>query len=89
MGVIKLKQSDIENIVKQMVSEQLNPNKESIAHESEMEEQGTLYDDFDTQIQPEELPEPIELGMFTDDDGNYFVVDQRNPNKPRVIASTK
>lgn len=40
--VIKVKQSDIRNIVKQVLSEQ-------------------GYDDIDTQIQPEELPQEPEM----------------------------
>ena len=40
--VIKVKQSDIENIVKQVLSEQ-------------------NFDDFDTTIQPEELPQDPEI----------------------------
>lgn len=79
--IIKLKQSDIENIVKNIIKE--SPE----------------FDDFDTQIGPEELPgandpdmndpelnpedatlenpygEPGEIGVALGKDGKYYVAD--------------
>lgn len=47
--IIKVKQSDIENIVKTVLSEQ-------------------NFDDFDTKIQPEELPQEPDYQSLEDDD---------------------
>jgi len=54
--VIKLKQSDIENIVKNIIKE---------ANE---------FDDFDTQIGPEELPgaDDPDMNSFEDDDESTY-----------------
>lgn len=49
--VIKVKQSDIENIVKQVLSEQ-------------------SFDDFDSKIQPEELPQEPEIDPSEFEDEN-------------------
>lgn len=72
-NVIKLKQSDIEKIVSQVIKEQQE------------------FDDFDTKIQPEELPgaEEHELTLGMDDEGNYYVMSNANGEQPKVIAKTK
>lgn len=72
-NVIKLKQSDIEKIVSQVIKEQQE------------------FDDFDTKIQPEELPggEEYELTLGMDDDGNYYVMSNADGEQPKVIAKTK
>jgi hypothetical protein len=72
-NVIKLKQSDIEKIVSQVIKEQQE------------------FDDFDTKIQPEELPgaEEHELTLGMDDDGNYYVMSNADGEQPKVIAKTK
>jgi hypothetical protein len=72
-NVIKLKQSDIEKIVSQVIKEQQE------------------FDDFDTKIQPEELPgaEEHELTLGMDDDGNYYVMSNADGEQPKVIAKTR
>jgi hypothetical protein len=72
-NIIKLKQSDIEKIVSQVIKEQQE------------------FDDFDTKIQPEELPgaEEHELTLGMDDDGNYYVMSNADGEQPKVIAKTK
>lgn len=54
-------------------------------------EQSSEFDDFDTQIQPEELPgaDAHELTLGMDDDGNYYVIDKAKTETPEVIAKIK
>ena len=49
------------------------------------------FDDFDTKIQPEELPdaEYHELTLGQDDEGNYYVIDNAEGNSPKIVAKTK
>ena len=67
--VIKLKQSDIEQIVNNLV---------------EQHHHGHHYDDFDMEIQPEELPnddlEFFDDKDFQDDRTNFAPKTQRDPN---------
>jgi hypothetical protein len=72
MAVIKLKQRDIENIVKTLVNEQMG------------DAQTPLDGGEDVDNQP-----GIELTMMTDGQGNYFAVDLKDPNNPKVVAQTK
>lgn len=69
--VIKLKQSDIEQIVTNIINEQ-------------------QFDDFDTQIQPEELGDEgqVELMLGQDEEGNYYVM-KNDGGQPEIIAKTK
>jgi hypothetical protein len=75
--IIKLKQSDIEKIV------------ENILKESEG------FDDFDTQIQPEERPgadeheDSVELALGQDDQGNFYVIKNSDQENPEIVLKTK
>jgi hypothetical protein len=73
--VIKIKQSDIEKIVENILKE--NPE----------------FDDFDTKIQPEELPgydeADIELSLGQDEEGNYYVMKNNGENTPEIVLKTK
>ena len=70
--VIKLKQSDVEKIVENIVREA----------------QG--MDDFDTQVQPEELSNSaVELALGQDDEGNFYVMDVDDQDNPKIIFKTK
>lgn len=73
MAVIKLKQKDIEKIVEKLVNEQ-----QMSAGETPLDS----TDDLDNQS-------PVELSMMMDKNGNYYVVDMKNPNNPRIVAQTK
>lgn len=71
--VIKLKESDIQRIVTNVLKEQ-------------------DFDDFDTKIQPEEIPgaeEYTELTLGQDDEGNFYVMKNADSNNPEVLAKTK
>jgi hypothetical protein len=54
------------------------------------------FDDFDTKIQPEELPgadtydeeQEILLQLAQDDEGNYYVIDTEK-GEPQIVAKTK
>jgi hypothetical protein len=48
------------------------------------------FDDFDTQIQPEELPGQDEhmLQLAQDEEGNFYVLDTAT-GEPQVVAKTK
>ena len=48
------------------------------------------FDDFDTKVQPEELPgEDIHmLQLAQDDEGNFYVLDTTT-GEPQVVAKTK
>ena len=71
--VIKLKQSDIEKIVN------------NILQEGEFEP-----DDFDTQIQPEELQNSEEFTLAQDPEtGEYYVLKNGQSDNPEVVAKTK
>ena len=75
--VIKLKQSDIEKIVENIIKEQQE------------------FDDFDTKIQPEELPgadeheESVELSLGQDDQGNFYIMKDGGDGNPEVVLKTK
>ena len=66
--------------------------------EEQKEQDHPGFDDFDTQIQPEELPndedyqdnddDAVELGLMVDKDGNHYVVDNRDKNNPIIIDKT-
>ncbi len=49
------------------------------------------FDDFDTKIQPEELPDADyhELTLGQDEEGNYYVLDNANTENPTIVAKTK
>jgi hypothetical protein len=49
------------------------------------------FDDFDTQIQPEEIPggDYHELTLGQDDEGNYYVIDNAEGNSPKIVVKTK
>ena len=32
---------------------------------------------------------PVELSMMMDQNGNYYAVDMRDPNNPKIVAQTK
>ena len=83
--VIKLKQSDIEKLVENIVSE-------------------IGYDDFDSKIQPEELPganEPSMEDIMNSDEGDeltlaqnpktgeFFVLKNATTENPEIVARTK
>ncbi len=72
--VIKLKQSDLEKIVENIIKE----NQE--------------FDDFDSKIQPEELPgareAEMELSLGQDEEGNYYVM-KDNGDEPEILFKTK
>lgn len=71
--IVKLKQKDIENIVKNI-----------------LKEEPAEFDDFDTKIQPEELPgandDELTLGM--DDEGNFYVLINGEDPNPQVVIKT-
>ncbi len=73
--VIKIKQSDIEKIVENILKE--NPE----------------FDDFDTKIQPEELPgydeAEIELSLGQDEEGNFYVMKDNGDSEPEILFKTK
>lgn len=61
---------------------------ESIVRESQE------FDDFDTQVQPEELPEmedesAVELALGQDDEGNFYVMDVDDQDNPKIVFKTK
>ena len=72
--VIKLKQSDLEKIVENIIKE----NQE--------------FDDFDSKIQPEELPgareAEMELSLGQDEEGHYYVM-KDNGDEPEILFKTK
>jgi hypothetical protein len=74
MAVIKLKQGDIERIVKTIVSEQFPGEKEEMP-----------VDD----VQASDNQSGIELTMMVDPNGKYYAVDMSNPANPRVVATSK
>jgi hypothetical protein len=49
------------------------------------------FDDFDTKIQPEELPgaDNHELTIGQDENGEYYVIDNAKSDNPTVVAKTK
>ena len=75
--VIKLKQSDIEKIVNNILQEgEFDPNDQ--------------FDDFDTQIQPEELQNTEEFTLAQDPEtGEYYVLKNGQSDNPEVVAKTK
>ena len=74
--VVKLKISDIEKIVKNVINESEAP-----------------FDDFDTKIQPEELPGyedyEAELTLAQDEQGNFYVIKDASSDNPEIVAQTK
>jgi hypothetical protein len=80
MAVIKLKQSDIENIVKKAV----------------MREQYDTGGSFDILGEEEPMDQPDEpgnqpvktLSMMAGEDGNYYVVDWSDSSNPKIVAKT-
>lgn len=74
MSVIKLKQGDIERIVKTIVQEQFPGEKEE-----------TPVDDVETP----DNQSAVELTMMVDPNGKYYAVDMSNPQNPRVVATSK
>lgn len=61
-----------------------------------LREQPEEFDDFDTKIQPEELPgadsydeeQAVMLQLAQDKDGNYYVLDTET-GEPEIVAKTK
>jgi hypothetical protein len=53
-------------------------------------EQSEEFDDFDTRIQPEELPgeDTHMLQLAQDEEGNYYVLDTET-GEPQIVAKTK
>ena len=59
-------------------------------------EQPEEFDDFDTKIQPEELPgadsydeeQAVMLQLAQDDEGNFYVLDTET-GEPQIVAKTK
>jgi hypothetical protein len=49
------------------------------------------FDDFDTKIQPEELPgaDDHELTIGQDENGEYYVIDNAKSDNPKIVAKTK
>ena len=74
MSVIKLKQGDIERIVKTIVSEQFPTEQEE-----------TPVDD----VQAPDNQQGVELTMMVDPDGKFYAVDMSNPENPRILAISK
>ena len=100
---IKLKQSDIVQIVSNILKEDKyddfltkSRKQEALDAEEEQKEQNQSgFDDFDTQVQPEESPnsdedmdDAVELGLMVDKEGNHYVIDARNPENPIILAKT-
>ena len=75
MAVVKLKQTDIEKIVKTIVNEQYWTEEELPVDDSS--------DDTDNQSGGPELT------MMRDPNGKFYAVDMSNPKSPRIVASTK
>lgn len=75
--VIKLKQSDIEKIVNNILQEgEFDPNDN--------------FDDFDTKVQPEELSGGVELTLAQDEEtGEYYVLKNGQSDNPEIVAKTK
>lgn len=70
--IIKIKESDIRKIAKNII-----------------EQSG--FDDFDTQIQPEELPNEVEveLTLAQDENGVFYVLKDAQNGTPQIVAKTK
>ena len=83
MKVIKLKQSDVEEIVKQSVINENHWNEET-DEIGEINEEDPLADD--SGMEPQGPAKT--LSMMAGDDGNYYVVDWSNPSDPKVVAQT-
>ena len=49
------------------------------------------FDDFDTQIQPEELPNEVEveLTLAQDENGIFYVLKDAQNGTPQIVAKTK
>jgi hypothetical protein len=49
------------------------------------------FDDFDTQIQPEEIPgaDYHELTLGQDENGEFYIIDNAKSDNPEVVAKTK
>ena len=49
------------------------------------------FDDFDTQIQPEELPNEVEveLTLAQDENGVFYVLKDAQNGTPQIVAKTK
>lgn len=49
------------------------------------------FDDFDTQIQPEELPNEmeIELTLAQDENGVFYVLKDAQNGTPEIVAKTR
>lgn len=80
MSVIKLKQSDIEKIVKESIENEQYWTEEAMPS---LEEEVPA----DQPEEPSNLPAKT-LSMMAGDDGNYYVVDWSNPATPKILAKT-
>jgi len=87
MSIIKIKQSDIEKIVSNIVNEHsLGDNPNSIAHE-EMEISEDEMDNESEYTQPGEGKIPLKLGLT---DGGGYVLYRTNSNgQDEVVQSFK
>jgi hypothetical protein len=69
--IIKIKESDIRKIARNIIKEQ--------------------FGDFDTQVQPEELPNDpeIELTLARDKNGVFYVLKNAQNGTPEVVAKAR
>jgi hypothetical protein len=87
MSIIKIKQSDIEKIVSNIVNEQsLGDNSDSIAHE-EVEASEDEMDNGNEFTQPGEGKTPLKLGLT--DDGGYVLYKTNSNGQDEVVQSFK
>jgi hypothetical protein len=87
MSIIKIKQSDIEKIVSNIVNEQsLGENLNSIAHEGTEISEDEM-DNGDEFTQPGEGKIPLKLGLT--DDGGYVLYRTNSNGQDEVVQSFK
>lgn len=87
MSIIKIKQSDIEKIVSNIVNEQsLGDNSDSIAHE-EVEVSEDEMDNGNEFTQPGEGKTPLKLGLT--DGGGYVLYKTNSNGQDEVVQSFK
>jgi len=56
--------------------------------EGVLKEQQEL-DDFDTEVQPEEMGSGVELALGQDENGNFYVINTEDPENPEIVSKTK
>lgn len=90
MAVIKLKQSDIENIVKQTIINEQYWGDGVEMYENPTEEMEYPIEEEAPMDQPDEPGnQPVKtLSMMAGEDGNYYVVDWSDKSNPKIVAKT-